>query len=796
MKNDATTGAFPIEYAGDESFLDAVERVHETYADLLGTAGYNFKDGADVFFDSLKLVLRYYLMGRTTEASSLFNEIMNFLTDIGRQDSPLQIATDLSLKTPMIDRDLYLADLKPGLRTYRARHVSKEDQEELKFYSPDEMFHVPFEKRGKVGNERYSISGLPCLYTGSSVYACWTEMKGPDITNFDCALVRLKKEATVFDMAALVRKYRKLASTPASLQDDRAVLLLPLALLSSFKVKKHKDVFKPEYIIPQLLMEWIIDKFHAGSTVDGKPIMGVRYYTNSRDVNFRQPGRFFINYAFPVLTMGTAGSCQRLEGFFRVESAVSGRLVQFSGDSGLNIVPQASGSPKGGKVTIRPKNGRSLSYGRTVYGVFEKLLESDLLNRHTLKDSFSPELEEDPDKTTFDGGYVLASDQYGPTVVELTPDQGQVPIAFGAPAQPGYASTASGPVPTHVDDAKVIEAGLKEACEAIADKTPGIDGDLNASRQAKGLADALGPKFVGLGATPAILGQKAFKDALTDTLKLLCADSSTPDYDLLAELVCLRLTRPPLGKGLDYATAVKAAIKAEKDDLVALSAVYLLQNALPANGFLSKALADLDGLFRGVMGESQLPESREWFARLHSLHLVKGANRPHGPKTIADLYAPRWSGFFVPGFKAGGAEHQKARQALRTAGLPSRGVLAPHPLSAMHRRLAITSPEAFTRLVALRCVGNSARYLSITLKQLKALHEVYKLCEGSATVSNESKKKTKDAFLRNWEEFPALRKVEAWWQTHCPSRVDLTPLGFLLARLYARKHIPLHRRRK
>ena len=47
-------------------------------------------------------------------------------------------------------------------------------------YKKEEMFHIPFNKRYLVGNQRFSISGLPCLYLGGSPYVCWEELGRPD----------------------------------------------------------------------------------------------------------------------------------------------------------------------------------------------------------------------------------------------------------------------------------------------------------------------------------------------------------------------------------------------------------------------------------------------------------------------------------------------------------------------------------------------------------------------------------------------------------------------------------------
>ena len=58
-------------------------------------------------------------------------------------------------------------------------HVSEAKREVT---SRKDIFHVPFEKRGSIKSNRYSIPGLPCLYLGTSLYTCWEEMNRP---NFD-----------------------------------------------------------------------------------------------------------------------------------------------------------------------------------------------------------------------------------------------------------------------------------------------------------------------------------------------------------------------------------------------------------------------------------------------------------------------------------------------------------------------------------------------------------------------------------------------------------------------------------
>ena len=68
-----------------------------------------------------------------------------------------------------------LSSIKSNTNFYRAR-----DNNTGFLYTKEEMFHIPYELRHKVTNQRYSVSGLPCLYLGSSTYLCWEELERPD----------------------------------------------------------------------------------------------------------------------------------------------------------------------------------------------------------------------------------------------------------------------------------------------------------------------------------------------------------------------------------------------------------------------------------------------------------------------------------------------------------------------------------------------------------------------------------------------------------------------------------------
>lgn len=46
-------------------------------------------------------------------------------------------------------------------------------------FSKKDMLHIPFNKRELIKTQRFSISGVPCLYLGTTSYVCWLEMNKP-----------------------------------------------------------------------------------------------------------------------------------------------------------------------------------------------------------------------------------------------------------------------------------------------------------------------------------------------------------------------------------------------------------------------------------------------------------------------------------------------------------------------------------------------------------------------------------------------------------------------------------------
>lgn len=198
---------------------------------------------------------------------------------------------------------------------YRARHECG------KRLTGNEMFHIPLEKRYLVSTRRYSYPGLPCLYLGSSVEVCCAEL---DYWDSDLNVARIEREPektlSALDLT-FYESYNFDALTPHELRSF--VRLWPLIACCSFVYRETKNMaFRPDYVLPQLLLEYVIDKnADVAMGIDGSVIQGIKY----RSVRHPFFGKgtqalnaSFHNYVFPALSPRQQGCCEILQDIFKV----------------------------------------------------------------------------------------------------------------------------------------------------------------------------------------------------------------------------------------------------------------------------------------------------------------------------------------------------------------------------------------------------------------------------------------------------------------------------------------------
>lgn len=182
---------------------------------------------------------------------------------------------------------------------YRIVYIPKDKVEEGKNYAE----HRPFEERFLIKEGRFSLPGFPCLYLGGSEEVCEKEVgKG---NKGECKFVN---QYQIRDDKSI--KFLSLAPPiNDSLQELLGFLVLYPLILASQSPKKHSEgVFHEEYIIPQLLMEYVRE--------NREDVDGIRYLSSHY-----MDGEMLkmMNYVLPVTEIKESGYDEKLMDKFAVE---------------------------------------------------------------------------------------------------------------------------------------------------------------------------------------------------------------------------------------------------------------------------------------------------------------------------------------------------------------------------------------------------------------------------------------------------------------------------------------------
>lgn len=238
-------------------------------------------------FKEIKLALQAYFEGNATDAHKTINNIIN------RQDiKQLLYNLKYDMKAFVWQRDLKSQYDNKHKLLFRIRTSNNE------LINKNDIFHVPLADRHLVDTYRYSIKGIPCLYLGESLIVCWEEKERPPFASTYASKYVLKKNIYVLDFnnptGKSISEYDDsgIINLNKNITDDKIssyYLLFPLIVACSLRKIYTKALFNPEYIVPNLLTEWIM-KDHK--------FAGIRYHT-TKFRNFGRNKGVGLNYVFP-----------------------------------------------------------------------------------------------------------------------------------------------------------------------------------------------------------------------------------------------------------------------------------------------------------------------------------------------------------------------------------------------------------------------------------------------------------------------------------------------------------------
>jgi hypothetical protein len=292
----------PRRWDGDD-FHETLKMLYETYESILAA----YISPAELFTvhsvcNGVLKCIEHYHNGFPNEAFQQMETLMRELIKY-----PLMIYRKSGL-TGIYDED-------DPLMLFRIRNV----QNNINYMRKD-IFHTPYNMRSKIPTCRYSISGYPCLYLGTSLDLCLEEAKVGNFNDFTIAsrfkiqrnmLNNKKITIDVIELALKPKDFinynpdnernsgnntigRERKFSELDLHDSgvmsQYLYWYPLIAACSFIRANKKEPFASEYIISQLLMQWIRKEQEKNK------LIGIRYFSCASE----RASEMGYNYVFPV----------------------------------------------------------------------------------------------------------------------------------------------------------------------------------------------------------------------------------------------------------------------------------------------------------------------------------------------------------------------------------------------------------------------------------------------------------------------------------------------------------------
>lgn len=219
--------------------------------------------------EQIKNALHTYLNGDMIDAYGAVSKIMS-----GDSEIPMQIIGCNVIKNTW----------------YRMR--ARKPNERM--FTSKEMSYPPFNIRNVIDTHRYSILGYPCLYLTSSILCAWCEMDEPAFDSFAVSSVKFENPSKIYLLNLT------LPHEEDKRKDDELLMILPLIMACSIKVKHVDKPFKPEYIIPQLVMNAIKEMTEINTTIGNKQLSGCIYTSTKKKSTLETDERSWYNIALPA----------------------------------------------------------------------------------------------------------------------------------------------------------------------------------------------------------------------------------------------------------------------------------------------------------------------------------------------------------------------------------------------------------------------------------------------------------------------------------------------------------------
>lgn len=293
----------PVEHPKDKCFISVLKESLDAYVSAVKHLEKGVIDGKDDIVHSIENTNKYILSAVDNISKGLHHEAFN------------------DIEKAFGGKSLGIHKIKSDSVFYRMR-----TNESKQCFGLKDMFHIPYDKRGLVKTQRFSMPGYPCLYLGFSLAACWEEMHRPSLDNVMFNGYKLTQDAMFLSL-----------KVPSSDMWDSHIYdyinVVPLIIACMIKVDDYNNPYKVEYTIPQLITEWFI----SHRMENKRDLLGIEYTSVHINKDFDFPRSIYDNLALPVKDFSDQKYCVKLKNAFVLTKPTSEEIERIKNGIGVPI---------------------------------------------------------------------------------------------------------------------------------------------------------------------------------------------------------------------------------------------------------------------------------------------------------------------------------------------------------------------------------------------------------------------------------------------------------------------------
>ena len=235
---------FPKNLNKDNEYFEEVLKFMDTLIEDLRSNGIEqiYIEIAEEYKSLFESILIKYYEGKIIDAYNIINDLIREYKDNSIVCSKLSNSFSFNYHVRK-------GKIRDEFIFFRARVGNIENEKK-----ENALKHTPFDMISKIGSNRFSIPGQPCLYLGSTSYDCWIEMDKPSDKDFNVGCILLNKDYKILNLSVDIRVFLG-AISDSKMESEKQMMFKSylLSQVTSFRVKEEKRNFKSEYIISQLV---------------------------------------------------------------------------------------------------------------------------------------------------------------------------------------------------------------------------------------------------------------------------------------------------------------------------------------------------------------------------------------------------------------------------------------------------------------------------------------------------------------------------------------------------------------